>query len=50
MAILKTYNNEGVRVGLVGDDRPARRFCHKCGTIVGSSFILIPAKPGKRKK
>ena len=36
MAILKTYNNEGV-VGLVGDDRPARIFCHKCGAILGSS-------------
>ena len=37
MAILKTYDNEGVMVGLVGDDTPARIFCHKCGTLLGSS-------------
>ena len=36
MAILKTYNNEGV-VGLVGDDRPARIFCSRCGALLGSS-------------
>ena len=36
MAILKTYNNKEYN-GMVGNDIPARIFCHKCGTLLGSS-------------
>ena len=36
MAILKTYD-KGTCTGMVGNDIPARIFCHKCGSLIGSS-------------
>ena len=36
MAISKMYDN-GNCVGMVGDDIPARCFCTRCGSLLGSS-------------